>query len=86
MIVFLFTNTSLNIKLEGESMKEKLFITPEYTTAKETIKYGTVLYNGVKSKNFLSGDRQIITLERLFQNFFGESLYKSLYRIIDFII
>ena len=73
MIVFLFTNTSLNIKLEGESMKEKLFITPEYTTAKETIKYGTVLYNGVKSKNFLSGDWQIITLERLFQNFFGEA-------------
>lgn len=47
----------------------------------ETIKYGTVIYNGVKSRNFLSEDWQIITLERLFYNFFGESLHKSLYRI-----
>lgn len=47
----------------------------------EKIKYGTVIYNGVKSKNFPSEDWQIITLERLFRNFFGESLYKSLYRI-----
>ena len=49
----------------------------------EEIKYGTVIYNGAKSKNFLSEDWQIITLERLFHNFFGESLYKSLYRIPD---
>ena len=28
-------------------------------------------------------DWQIITLERLFHNFFGESLYKSMYRIPD---
>lgn len=47
----------------------------------EKIKYGTVIYNGVKSKNFLKEDWQIITLERLFKNFFGESLYQSLYRI-----
>ena len=49
----------------------------------EKIKYGTVIYNGVKSKNFLSEDWQIITLERLFKSFFGESLYKALYRILD---
>ena len=47
----------------------------------EKIKYGTVIYNGVKSKNFLREDWQIITLERLFKNFFGESLYEALYRI-----
>ncbi len=47
----------------------------------EKIKYGAVIYNGVKSKNFLREDWQIITLERLFKNFFGESLYQSLYRI-----
>ena len=47
----------------------------------EKIKYGSVIYNGVKSKNFLNEDWQIITLERLFKNFFGESLYKTLYRI-----
>lgn len=29
-------------------------------------------------------DWQIITLERLFGNFFGESLYKSLYRIPEY--
>ena len=50
----------------------------------ETIKYGAVIYNGVKSKNFLSEDWQIITLERLFKNFFGESLYKTLYRIPEY--
>ena len=42
-----------------------------------------VIYNGAKSKNFLNEDWQIITLERLFHNFFGESLYKSMYRIPD---
>ena len=47
----------------------------------ERIKYGTVIYNGVKSKNFLREDWQIITLERLFKNFFGESLYETLYKI-----
>lgn len=50
----------------------------------EQIKYGTVIYYGVKSQNFLQGDWQIITLERLFGNFFGESLYKSLYRIPEY--
>ena len=47
----------------------------------EEIKYGSVIYKGAKSKDFLHDDWQIITLERLFQNFFGESLYKTLYRI-----
>lgn len=35
---------------------------------------GTVIYNGVKSPDFLGKGWQIITLERLFRNFFGESL------------
>ncbi len=50
----------------------------------EKMKYGTMIYNGAKSKNFLSEDWQIITLERLFKNFFGESLYKSLYKIPEY--
>jgi hypothetical protein len=50
----------------------------------EKIKYSSVIYNGVKSKNFLNEDWQIITLERLFKNFFGESLYKTLYRIPEY--
>lgn len=43
----------------------------------EKIKYGTVIYNGVKSKNFLSDDWQIITLERLFKNFFWRRFIQS---------
>lgn len=47
----------------------------------ETIKYKTKTYNGVKCKDFLEEGWQIVTLERLFMNFFGESLYKSVYHI-----
>lgn len=47
----------------------------------EEIKYKTTIYSGVKSNSFLDKGWQIITLERLFQNFFGKSLYKSLYSI-----
>lgn len=49
----------------------------------EEIKYKTIIYKGAKSNNFLQDGWQIITLERLFKNFFGESLYESLYRIAD---
>lgn len=47
----------------------------------EEIKYKTGIYKGVRSKDFLQDGWQIITLERLFKNFFGESLYKSIYKI-----
>ena len=47
----------------------------------ETIKYKSATYTGVRSKNFLKEGWQLITLERLFQNFFGESLYKAIYAI-----
>lgn len=47
----------------------------------EEMKYNTIVYKGVRSRDFLLGDWQLITLERLFQNFFGESLHKSIYRI-----
>ena len=49
----------------------------------ETIKYRTSIYTGVKSENFLEPGWQLITLERLFHQFFGESLYRSIYRIED---
>ncbi len=45
----------------------------------EQIKYNTNIYNGVKSANFLKDGWQIITLERLFKNYFGESLNKAIY-------
>jgi len=49
----------------------------------EQIKYKNNVYNGAKSKNFLTGGWQIITLERLFKSFFGESLNKAIYSIAD---
>lgn len=49
----------------------------------EQIKYKTSVYNGVKSADFIKDDWQIITLERLFKNFFDESLYRAVFRIAD---
>ena len=49
----------------------------------EEIRYRSVRYLGCKSKNFLPEGWQLITLERLFQNFYSESLYKSIYRMND---
>lgn len=49
----------------------------------EQIKYKDIIYMGVKSKDFLKNGWQIITLERLFQNFFGQSLYGAVYKIED---
>lgn len=50
----------------------------------EQMKYKSVIYKGVKSQSFLKEDWQLITLERLFQNFFGKSLYKALFAIEDY--
>lgn len=49
----------------------------------EEIRYKSTGYLGAKSADFLENDWQIITLERLFKNFFNESLYKAIYRIED---
>ena len=51
----------------------------------EEIKYKTTVYNGARSNDFLKKGWQIITLERLFKNFYNESLYKSIYKINDVI-
>ena len=56
--------------LKKSSLAENEFVCSDL----EEIKYGTVIYNGVKSPDFLGKGWQIITLERLFRNFFGESL------------
>lgn len=54
----------------------------EYVTYDlEQIKYKTQTFNGVKSNNFINDGWQIITLERLFKNYYGESLSKSLSKI-----
>lgn len=49
----------------------------------EKIRYKDVVYMGVKSKNFLKEGWQLITLERLFRNFFGKSLYQAVYSIAE---
>lgn len=49
----------------------------------EEISYGYVRYSGCSSTDFLPDGWQLITLERLFQNFHGASLNKSLYSIKD---
>ncbi|MCR5720373.1 MAG: hypothetical protein K6F84_07375 [Lachnospiraceae bacterium] len=49
----------------------------------ETIKYKNNVYNGVKSKNFLKKGHQLITLERLFKNVYGQSLNSMIYKTPD---
>ncbi|MBP3568491.1 MAG: hypothetical protein J6K04_04925 [Lachnospiraceae bacterium] len=63
-------------------LKKSTLAAEEYVLYElEEIKYRSIIYKGVKSADFLREDWQIITLERLFKNFFGESLYKSIYKI-----
>ena len=47
----------------------------------EEILYNNTVYRGCKSSDFLFQGWQLITLERLFESFYGRSLYKSIYRI-----
>lgn len=49
----------------------------------EEIKYKNNKYLACKSDNFLPGDWKLITLERLFQSIYGESLNKAVYSIKD---
>ena len=65
-------------------LRKSSLVTEEYVLYDiEQIRYRSQVYKGVKSASFLRDDWQIITLERLFHNFFGESLYKAIYRISD---
>lgn len=63
--------------LQKSSLTKKEFVLYEI----EKIQYKEQTYTGVRSDDFLEDDWQLITLERLFQNFFGESLYKSIFAI-----
>lgn len=65
--------------LRKSSLLEEEFVIYEL----EEIKYKSTIYNGVKSNNFLKEGWQLITLERLFQNYFGQSLYQSIYKISE---
>ena len=47
----------------------------------EEIQYAEQIYKGCKSRNFLKPGWRLFTLERLFQNAYGESLNSSIYHI-----
>lgn len=47
----------------------------------EVLKYKAVQFRGCRSRDFLPEGWNLITLERLFQNLYGQSLNKSIYTI-----
>lgn len=49
----------------------------------EEIKYKHQVFNGVKSKNMLSDDWQIITIERAYKSTYGKSINEMVWRIKD---
>ena len=63
--------------LTKSTLKQEEFVLYEL----EEINYKTTVYNGVKSKSFLSDSWQAITLERLFKTFFNQSLNSCIYHI-----
>jgi hypothetical protein len=65
--------------LELSTLNKTEFITYDL----EEIRYKRNIYNGAYSKDFLTDDWQIITLERLFHNKYNTSLYTALWNISD---
>lgn len=63
--------------LAKSSLKADEFVS--YDT--EQISYHGHIFKGCRSRNFLNEGEQLITLERLFQNQFHESLYRAVYQI-----
>ncbi len=65
--------------LQFSSLKESEYVL--YET--EEIRYKNAVYRGCRSNDFLGSNRQLITLERLFRQQYGRSLYESVFRIPD---
>ncbi len=65
------------LQFTGLDEKEYVIYTPT------EIKYKEQVFRGVSSKNFLHDDWQVITLERLFQSFYGRSLNNAIWSIKD---
>lgn len=63
--------------LKKSTLKENQFVLYDL----EQISYKAVCYNGAKSNDFLKDDWQIITIERLYKNFTGQSLYEQTWHI-----
>ena len=47
----------------------------------EEIEYKKQTHTGCKSKNFLHENEELVTLERMFKNRYGESFYQSIWKI-----
>ncbi len=65
--------------LEYSNLDESEFVKYEI----EEIKYKNQIFLGAKSHDMLTDDWQIITLERLFQTQFSQSLNRAIWRIYD---
>lgn len=63
--------------LEHTSLKPEEFVRYEI----EEIRYQNRTFLGVRSKNMLTDDWQIITLERLFKNQYNQSLHSAIWSI-----
>lgn len=63
--------------LSYSNLKEKEYV--KYNPI--NIKYKKNIYNGVSSENFLKKGWSVITLERLFKNFYGQGLHESIWKI-----
>jgi len=65
-------------------LKKSTLAESEYVIyEQEQIQYGSQIYQGVSSRNFLKSGEQLITLERLFVNTFGIGLSSILSQIVD---
>ena len=68
----------------SEFLKASTLKPEEYVPYKtEEIRYEDTVFRGCSSKDFLRPDRQIITLERLYKNQRGESLYQRIWHTSD---
>lgn len=66
--------------LQKSTLKKEEYVL--YDT--ERIKYRAAEFKGCKSADFLPKGWNLITLERLFHNLYGQSLNKSIYEIKDY--
>lgn len=68
----------------SELLKNSTLSPEQYVSYQtEQILYKGTIYLGCKSLDFLPDGFSLITLERLFHNFYGQSLYQSVFSISD---
>ncbi len=73
------SETVVSKLLEKSDLKREEYVA--YET--EQIRYKNKIYNGAKSRDFINGRGELITLEKLFKLRYGRSLYESVFKITD---